>query len=858
MDYQFVKKVDKELIYYSIYNTELELQDGSDMLCSARRKYFEAGKKRQKNRINSNISGEMIRCSYTIESGKILKWRKLVDTQICERTVPLVQGYYMVESLNHDNQLYKCTYYDLSHKIVSVEFYDGKDRKNPVCTITPSNDGIRNILIRKRNGTEDTLYPFECPIDKQIIEQLNIIAGEPQIFCCTSSGNFYFCNEEETAERHRILEKLLKEAEFYKINEISVSDQTQDNKTKEIKAAHEKDNTGEEQKIDLGVYEEVSEKKSESFDENISLSEADDTEKKICAFVGDCPYENKDKLMIESGGRHYFYFGDILYDKRDGIGRTVMSDGKTAYEGGYKNDERDGFGVYYYKSGKICYAGSWEQNKREGLGIAFSPDDGSAFIGRWHKNTSVGLGASFDKDGNLIYLGKTSDGRRSGTGVTYSAEKGTLFVGQYKDGEYLGRGTQFDSDGNMRYVGGYTHEMRNGNGTSYNSDGTVEYKGEWKNNLYDGEGTLYMEDGCVLKGTFRDGKAYGKCSLTDNMGRMIYLGSFEENVYDGTGRLFAEDGSYVEGRFVDGEPTGIFNEYDKNNDLIYCGEWSGMERSGKGIEYKNGEKVYDGSFRNSLYHGSGKLYRDGVLVYSGSFKYGKRNGLGVQYADNDMVYYGMWKDNRYEGCGILYRCGVPKYVGCFVNGKRHGRINEISEGKIKKVCIYAENKVIYMCEYSADGCIIYFGNAQDGVRSGMGCLYSADCEKEFEGIFKNGEPDKPMQVFYNKPEPLPECKELSDTPYENYRFLPAYSIEERIGKGLYTGQLKDNIPDGKGTMLYSDHRYTGRFVNGRACGHGVIYYQNGSEKSGNFASGTSPDHKKIEFSEVTYYLHEEE
>lgn len=890
MEYQLVKKADKELVYYSIYHTGLESQDGADLLCDVRKRFFETGK-RQKNRSNCNIAGKMVRCAYTMENGKPLKWKKLLDTQLCERVVPTADGY-MIEFLDADKCLYKRIYYNVSHYILKAEFYSGNDRKNPVCTVTPSTDGARAVLVRKQNGTADVLYPFENLLDKKLTEQLNMIAGEPSIFCRTNSGSFYFCNEEEALSRQKSLEYLLEKTQeqpaaspeeeltdpAFEVN-VAALDQEEIQMTEEPERITEtEESTGmlpeeeipssdeplvaetepsepeetEPEIIEVPVVHK--EKAAESFFDETSEYAVEQTS---CSFVENCPYENTDKLIIESGGKQYYYFGDITDDKRSGMGRTAMSDGKTAYEGGYKDDRRDGFGVYYYKSGKLCYAGSWKQNKREGLGVAFSPNDGSAFIGRWHENASVGLGASFDRDGNLVYLGKTRDGRRSGMGVTYSPEKDTFFIGRYKDGEYQGTGTQFDSDGNMLYVGGFTDNCRNGTGTSYQPDGSLEYKGQWKDNLYEGEGILYMEDGCILRGTFREGKAYGKCTLTDNIGRMIYIGSFAENVYNGTGRLFAEDGSYVEGRFVDGEPTGIFNEYDKQKHLLYCGEWSDMERSGKGIEYKNGEIIYDGSFRNSLYDGSGKLYRDGMLIYSGNFKDGKRNGYGVQYADDEIIYSGMWKDNRYEGCGMLYQDGVMRYAGCFVNGKRHGRVNEIIDGKIRKACIYADNKMTYMCEYAPEGFITYFGNMQDGIRSGMGCSYNAECEKEFEGIFKNGNPEKPMQVFYSEPEPLPECTALNDTPYAQFRYSPLCAVEMRIGSGLYTGQLKDGMPEGKGTILYSDHRYTGRFSKGVACGHGVIYFRDGSEKRGNFASGTSPDHQKLAFDQVVYYLHEE-
>ena len=916
MDYSLIQNADKDLIYYGVYNTEAELLDGSDLLCAVRKSFFESGK-RQKNRSSFNFYGEIYRSAYTMEENKPLKWKKLIGSKQSEKTVVSDNGYF-VETLDLDRKPVKRTYYDNHHIWISTEYFSPTDRRIPTISLKPSTDGNKPVIIRRKSdGQTDILYPFEQVVEKALTDKLNIIDGEPQIFCRTSSGSFYFCTHSESEKRSEALKKLLEKEEdtdieqntgeeiipAFEVNADALNEApavleiTEEN----IAAASDVEEVTEEAEIVQEEDEEniSSEPAEETVDEDevteteeSAISEHEPTElipetfspaavpgetedsdnvpdlsaesfsdetpeyipnRPICAFMQDCPYEYINKMIIDSGGKQYYYFGDIADDKRSGNGRTAMSDGKTAYEGSYKDDKRDGFGVYYFKSGKLCYAGSWKQNRREGLGIAFSPSDGSAFIGKWQDNNSIGIGASFDKDGNLVYLGKTEDGKRSGTGITYSPEKDTFFVGKYKDGEFLGTGTQFDSDGNILYVGGYRGGIRTGKGTSYHADGTVCYRGEWKNNRYHGEGILYLSEGGTISGTFRNGRADGKCTLTDSSGRVIYTGSFANDIYNGTGRLFSEDGSYVEGRFVDGEPTGIFNEYDSEKQLVYCGEWNDMHRSGKGIEYKDGEKLYEGEFKNSLYDGDGKLYSEGRLIYSGGFVGGNKTAYGVEYNGSDIRYIGMWKDGLYSGCGILYDDGLPRYTGCFENGRREGRINEISEKSIIRKCVYKNDELIYMCEYSPNGLLLYYGNVKDGLRNGMGSLFNENCEKEFEGIFKNGEPEKTMQVFYKVLDELPSCEELAETEYEYYRQAPQYAVEKAVSGGVYTGQLKSGKPDGKGTVMYSDHRYTGMFIDGLPCGEGVIYMTDGSKISGVFNTSDSYNGEALTFADITYY-----
>lgn len=905
MDYSLIQSADKNLIYYGIYNTEVEIQDGSDVLCTVRKNYFESGRF-QKNRTSLNIAGVVYKSAYVMEDGKPLKWKKLADSRLAERAVPSDDGYY-VETLDEEKRPFKKSWYDRHHRWISTEYYSLSDSRNPIWTLFPSTDGDMPVIIRKSgSGATDVLYPFEHVLDRELTEKLNIITFEPQIYCRTSSGGFYYCTADESKTRAAAMKKLIERDGIASEEEeraeqvepaftigdksrIDIFADTSDEKH-DISEMIEEDEPEKTTTQSAGTPageiilqpETETEKAADPAPEKPEPSDAahieeekkpepsDDTEAEIgdikiendtaaqsagelCTSGGDCPFERTDRLIIESGGVSYYYFGETDGDKRSGCGRTVMSDGRTAYEGSYAADKRDGFGVYYYRSGKICYVGSWQQNKRSGLGAAFSSSDGSLYVGKWENNATTGAGASFSSDGELLYAGCTEDGIRQGAGMTRTADGG-FFVGKYKDGEFQREGTLFDKDGNMLYSGGYYAGKRNGFGNSYRPDGSVIYRGEWKNDKCHGNGTLYLVDGGTLSGQFRAGAAHGKCTLTDSEGRVIYSGSFANDTYNGTGRLYREDGGYAEGRFVDGEPTGVFNEYDSEKHLIYCGEWNDMRRSGKGIEYRDGEKVYEGSFENSLYEGEGKLYENGRLKYAGSFSGGIINGFGIEFTGDDIRYQGMWKNARYDGCGILYHDGLPKYAGCFKDGKREGRINEISNRTVIRKSIYENNELVYMCEFTHGGELKYYGCVSGGRRSGMGCSFGASCEKEFEGIFKNGEPEKPMQVFYRELAELPQCSELESTEYELFRKAPDYIIEKRIGAGIFTGRLRDGVPSGRGTMLYFDHRYTGMFSEGKARGEGVIYTRDGTEIRGVFGDMAAPDCKTCAFGDVTYYL----
>lgn len=562
----------------------------------------------------------------------------------------------------------------------------------------------------------------------------------------------------------------------------------------------------------------------------------------LCSFAADCPYENIPKKEIKTENDRYFYYGELTDDMRDGRGRTTMENGTTAYEGMYKDDKRSGFGSYYYKSGKLCYAGYWEDNKREGLGTAYSPD-GACYTGKWHEDDPVGAGVSFTPNGDLKYFGTYKHGKRDGAGVVMVGEN--IVVGIYNDGRFSGRGTVFTPSGELLYSGEMLGGERSGKGIEYNPDGTIRYNGEWRGGRYNGHGTLYLSDGGFIEGEFRHGAAEGKGSHYDKNGKLVYEGLFSNNLSSGNGRVYNDDGSYYEGRFSDGEAMGLISEYNSRGELVYSGEWKNCRRWGRGTEYVCGKKVYDGEFVNGVYSGEGRQYDDMLLVYAGSFSDGKRDGCGCEYIGGAMVYRGMFSENNYNGCGIMYTNGEVSSVGVFKNGKKHGRVNEIIKGKIVRECVYDFGELVYMREYSETGELLYDGNVRNNKRDGFGASFTPYGEKKFEGIFKNGSPQKSMSVILRDIEQLPKCDELANGEYDMYRDGTGYVVEADINDGRYTGKLKDGKPGGKGTILYSDHRFTGSFIDGVPRGEGIIYLLDGEEIRGTFVESDGDGIEKI-------------
>ena len=565
------------------------------------------------------------------------------------------------------------------------------------------------------------------------------------------------------------------------------------------------------------------------------------------------------KVIRTEKGDKYYYYGDLNESgQRHGMGRTLMNNDRTAYYGEYANDMRDGFGAYYYSNGQICYIGDWAKNRRNGIGISFKPKDRSMYAGKWENDCPVGMGAKFDENGDLKFVGRWESGSREGVGMLYNPDDESVFISRWDDDKLSDKGTLFDSNGNLIYNGEWKNGKRNGIGTQYDASGQVSYHGGWKDGKFHGEGVLTLSNGCRVSGTFVMGTIDGYAVFTTNRGKKLYEGEWVKNHFHGEGRKFdIKTGSWYKGTFADGKPVGVLNCYDRDGNLVYKGELRSEQYHGSGIGYKNSEKIYEGEWKNGVRSGQGSEYSDGRLVYKGKFKDDVRKGLGTSYtADGKPEYSGHWSNDRKDGEGLLYKDGKPYLAGCFVLGVPEGRINEIKNGVVVKQCIYSEGKCVYMREYSDDGLYLkYEGYVKDGIYEGMGCGFSEYGEKFFEGIFKDGKPVKAMKVKFHRLDDLPVRTKLIGSEYSRYVKGPGYVVEREYGTGSYSGLLVNGRPSGKGTIIYTDHGYTGSFEDGCASGLGVIYEWNGSEVKGTFMKEASRDTTEFTFADgVTYHL----
>jgi len=882
-------KPKKSCIYLNVFYNPFEVNSApADILTDARNKYFSTGCRRIKDKISFSVNGCSYSYIYQIQPNGKFKWRAVTNGVITEDVITESSGYVIV-CRNMNGIITKKIYFNHSHIWQKTEYFNSNI--GVAASLMPwlNDDRAAIALYDGVASFPQILYVLSLPDSDSLLQEA-VRRCSPVVRATVNNITYYFGDEELEEHWSSIINLQSKAVDnnstskaveyfflsnltntnlnyydltktnvvFGEVSDIQVQESVVDTHTTDnIHIAHTPD-------------EDMVEDEADSIN---AITNKDDFEvespvvptapisptalplppaRVIRKKPGE-PAASADKAIMLSPKEKGLYYGELDSDNnRSGYGRTVSSKGKTLYEGEYSNDMKNGFGVSYFKTGKVAHIGSYKDDKYNGVGIEFRATDGCMTVANYQNNSKELVQAKFDKQGNLIFAGNPF--AKNGVGVSFNPENGEMFIPIVQNGDVQNRGTIISADGILLYSGDYKNGNKDGRGILFNNDGTVKYTGGFKRNVYSGNGTLKYENGSVYTGEFLNGVPNGIGELKDIHSKTVYSGQWKKGVYNGDGKLYSSNGNCCVGKFVNGEAKGRLSIYDKNNIIVYCGTVTDGKPDGSGICYENGVKIYDGQLSDGTRSGTGRLYNNGECVYMGTFENDMFNGFGISYSDGKQMYCGMWQNGKYHGAGVLSIDDITLMAGNFENGVPNGRVNIIKNSILVSECIYQNGDCEYMHEYSADGSgIIYDGNIKNNQREGMGCTFSDYGEKQFEGIFKDGKPSKSMKVSLRELNPLEYVAKLKDTDYEKFRHSKEFVVEQPMLGGVFSGQLSDGMPDGKGTILYVDHRYTGCYKNGIPCGNGIIYFGDGTVIKGSFSDKPLVNTTAIECANVTYY-----
>ena len=408
------------ILYFGFTFEKFDILDFTDdFLAGVRANYFNGGCAPQSNRCTQLLGENEYVFVYRIEDGVPLSWKIVQNGEVCQTAESVDAHTYRVNTYNKSGRVYRRMYFDLSHYWLRSEYFD-KNPDYPDYLLYPDEeDG--SVIVCEHNCADtkvkSCLYPkYEMPDEGDYCA----------LAFCDSGFVFYNSVPDDRLYSKTIIRDFSSGgADGFSFDAVDFNLSRNLNETFDIRKAEyltEQNGNPEYVQSNERFNPPVNEFEEKNDDSDLKLYQEDETEP---------------DLVIESASESYRYFGSVGADgKRDGRGRTVTPQGKTAYEGGYKDDRREGFGVFYYKSGSINYVGSWEDNARNGFGIGFRGSDGCAHIGCWADNFPEGIGARFDGGGKFLFLGKYVDGKKQGKGITLD-DDGSFVVSVFRDDEVV-------------------------------------------------------------------------------------------------------------------------------------------------------------------------------------------------------------------------------------------------------------------------------------------------------------------------------------------------------------------------------------------------------------------------------------
>lgn len=407
--------------YFGITFEKYDILDFTDdFLAGVRANFFNSKLEPQSDRCVQYIGENKYFFMYNIIKGQPLSWKSNKNDELYQNAETVNSDTYRVNTYNKNGRIFKREYFNLEHIWVKSE-YLSVSGEYPEYVLYPSLIDDKPVVVKIHNAFETNVKSYLYPKNKMPDN------GDYSLLAYSDKGFVYF----NSVPNDKFISKTL-------IHDDSVSnlggfdfDSIDFNLNRNLNTT-----------FDINSAEYLTEENGNpvhvesnaQFNESPNEFDEKNDDDKVQMFED---YDEEPDLSIESSGENYRYYGQINdNNERDGYGRTVTSEGTTAYEGEYKEDKRNGFGAFYYKDGRINYVGNWNKNTRNGFGIGFRGSDGSAHIGNWFNNQPEGLGARFEKDGSFVFLGSYYDGKKQGKGITLD-DDGSFIVSVFKDDKVI-------------------------------------------------------------------------------------------------------------------------------------------------------------------------------------------------------------------------------------------------------------------------------------------------------------------------------------------------------------------------------------------------------------------------------------
>lgn len=389
------------------------------------------------------------------------------------------------------------------------------------------------------------------------------------------------------------------------------------------------------------------------------------------------------------------------------------------------------------------------------------------------------------------------------------------------------------------YVGAALGNRPHGFGTRFFTNGN-KYEGNWNMGNMHGQGTFFYSNGDSWSGEWNNGRAWNGSGIYKTSGEtpvvnviLNHCGKMKINVIQSirelTGATLAKAKSIAE------NTPKIIQKNISMEDAVNVKKTFESIGAKVSIEKINGVfETYEGTLKQGALIGTGKKYTNGKLTHEGIFENGKLNGKGTAYLPNDMSCSGDFKDGwpwNATGTYALKGKSSWRFTGDWIEGEPNGEgVIESTEGTVTGNFQKGLNGIVTW--KFKDG-RTYEGTIKNAVICGNGKLFASNGKLRYEGEFTDSQVSG-EGIWYSDYGWRYEGNMLKGKLHgQGTMYYP---------QGTWTGEWKDDRRwKGNGLIIFYDDKgqptgkfFNGYMVNGKAAGHGILRFEDGSRFDGDF------------------------
>lgn len=170
------------------------------------------------------------------------------------------------------------------------------------------------------------------------------------------------------------------------------------------------------------------------------------------------------------------YEGTFRDDKPVGMFRRYTEEGKLLSELNYSEGRDEAFAVFYYSDGERAAEGKYTSRKKDGLWKFWSATQPHYLICEeyYYNDLRNGLSKKYYPDSVLAEIVTWDMGNRSGEWLQYYPDGSICLRAEYIAGKLEGPMSYYHPNGKLEYEGRYHDDLRTGDWMVFNEDGSLK------------------------------------------------------------------------------------------------------------------------------------------------------------------------------------------------------------------------------------------------------------------------------------------------------------------------------------------------------------------------------------------------